>query len=117
MRTTRIITDLTVPDIEAAREFYTDFLGLKSQDLGLDWVTRFVSADGQAYAQLVTTDATAPMNPQVSVNTDDIEAAYAEAQERGYEIVYPLTKEPWGIRRFFVRAPDGNVLNINSHPA
>lgn len=32
-----------------------------------------------------------------------------------YEIVYPLTTEPWGLRRFFVRAPDGNVLNIVHH--
>jgi len=40
---------------------------------------------------------------------------YAEARRRGYEIVYPLTDEPWGLRRFFVRAPDGNILNIAGH--
>ncbi len=51
----------------------------------------------------------------ISVHTDDIEAAYAEAREGGYEIVHPITTEPWGVRRFFVRAPDGNVLNIGSH--
>jgi catechol 2,3-dioxygenase-like lactoylglutathione lyase family enzyme len=34
------------------------------------------------------------------------------ARRLGYEIVHPLTDEPWGVRRFFVRAPDGNVLNI-----
>jgi len=26
--------------------------------------------------------------------------------------VHPLTTEAWGVTRFFVRAPDGNVLNI-----
>ncbi len=41
--------------------------------------------------------------------------AYAEAQRRGYEIVHPLTEEPWGVRRFFVRAPDGTVFNVVSH--
>jgi uncharacterized glyoxalase superfamily protein PhnB len=46
---------------------------------------------------------------------DDVEAAYEDAQQRGLEIVYPLTTEPWGVRRFFVRAPDGNVVNIVSH--
>ena len=45
----------------------------------------------------------------------DVDEAYAEAQRRGYEIVHPLTEEAWGIRRFFVRAPDGNVINIVSH--
>ena len=46
---------------------------------------------------------------------NDIDEAYAEAKRRGYEIVYPLTEEPWGLRRFFVRDPDGNVINISSH--
>jgi hypothetical protein len=26
-----------------------------------------------------------------------------------------LTDETWGVRRFFVRAPDGNVVNIVRH--
>jgi uncharacterized glyoxalase superfamily protein PhnB len=46
---------------------------------------------------------------------EHVEEAYEEAKRRGFEIVYPLTTEPWGLRRFFVRAPDGNVININSH--
>jgi len=29
--------------------------------------------------------------------------------------VYPLTDEPWGVRRFFVRDPNGVVLNVMSH--
>ena len=45
----------------------------------------------------------------------DLEAAYDEARQLGYEIVHPLTIESWGVRRFFVRAPDGNVFNIVSH--
>jgi len=45
----------------------------------------------------------------------DVDAAYEETQRCGYEIVYPLQDEPWGVRRFFVRAPDGNVLNIVRH--
>jgi uncharacterized glyoxalase superfamily protein PhnB len=41
--------------------------------------------------------------------------AYAAARRRGYEVVHPLATEPWGIRRFFVRAPDGTVFNIAQH--
>lgn len=50
--------------------------------------------------------------------TEDTEAAkdfYEEARRRGLEIVYPLTDEPWGIRRFFVRAPGGHVINVPQH--
>ena len=51
----------------------------------------------------------------ISVKVDDVEAAHSQAQERGYEIVRPLTTEEWGVTRFFVRAPDGNVLNVVQH--
>ncbi|WP_344096904.1 VOC family protein [Microbacterium deminutum] len=50
-----------------------------------------------------------------SILTPDVTAAYAEVKQRGYEIVYPLTHEAWGVHRFFVRAPDGNVFNIVHH--
>ena len=39
----------------------------------------------------------------------------AEARRRGYEIVHPLTEEPWGVRRFFVRDPNGVVVNVVAH--
>lgn len=64
---------------------------------------------------VLTRDASAPVDPVLSVHTDDVEAAYREAQELGYEIVHPLTVEAWGVHRFLVRAPDGTGLNIVAH--
>lgn len=64
----------------------------------------------------MTQDATAPDDPVISVRVDDIAAADAQARERGDQIVHPLTTEEWGVTRFFVRAPDGNVLNLVQHP-
>jgi catechol 2,3-dioxygenase-like lactoylglutathione lyase family enzyme len=115
MHATSIMANLRVADIEAAKGFYTDFLGLGTEEFNLGWVARYTSADTRANVQLVTADASAPEDSVISVHTDDIEGAYDEARERGYEIVHPLTTEPWGVRRFFVRAPDGNVLNIVNH--
>jgi predicted enzyme related to lactoylglutathione lyase len=115
MRVTSIYTNLRVPDIAAARSFYAGYLGLDDESITMDWVTRFSSPDGGASVQLVTRDATAPEDSVASIRVDDVEAALAEARERGYEIVHPLTTEPWGVRRFFVRAPDGNVFNIAQH--
>jgi uncharacterized glyoxalase superfamily protein PhnB len=54
---------------------------------------------------LVSGDATAAVDSQLSVGVADIDSAYADAQRRGYEIVHPLTDETWGVRRFFVRDP------------
>ena len=113
---TGIVANRRVTDIEAAREFWVDFVGLRVETLGLDWVTRLTDADGRAQVQLVTADATAPVDSDLSVLVGDaIEDAWAEAQARGLDIVHPLTTEDWGVRRFFVRSPDGTVLNIVSH--
>jgi catechol 2,3-dioxygenase-like lactoylglutathione lyase family enzyme len=115
MRPIRVLTNLRVPDVEAAKGFYTDFLGLSTEEFSLGWVARYTSPETGASVQLVTRDATAPEDSAISVQTDDVDAAYAEAQRLGYEIVHPLTTEPWGVRRFFVRAPDGTVINIVHH--
>ena len=116
MRVTGIVANLAVGDIDAAQSFYRDYLGLDVEGFNLGWVAHYQSPDGRAHIQLVTGDATAPHDSVISVHVGaDVDAAYAEAKGRGYEIVHPLTEEPWGVRRFFVRAPDGNVINIVSH--
>jgi catechol 2,3-dioxygenase-like lactoylglutathione lyase family enzyme len=115
MRATGITANLRVADIETARSFYTDYLGLSTEGFNLGWVASYASPDNKANVQLVTHDETAPEDSIISINTDDIEGAYEEARKLGYEIVHPLTAEPWGVRRFFVRAPDGNVINIVNH--
>jgi predicted enzyme related to lactoylglutathione lyase len=113
---TGVKANLSVPDIGAARAFYADYLGLSVEEFNMGWVARFRSPDGRAVVQLVTHDATAPFDSAISVHVGDgVDEAYEEAKRRGFEIVHPLTTEPWGIRRFLVRAPDGNVININSH--
>jgi len=116
MQPTGITANLPVADLDQARDFYVDYLGLSDEGFNLGWVMRLSSPDGRAVVQLVTRDATAPVDSVISVHVgDEVEAAYEEAQRRGFEIVHPLTEEPWGVRRFFVRAPDGNVINIVSH--
>lgn len=115
MRVTQIIADLHVADLGAARDFYTDYLGLTIEEFNLGWVARYTSPDTGVNLQVMTRDATAPEDPVISVKVDDVEAAYAQAQERGLEIVHPLVTEEWGVTRFFVRAPDGNVVNITQH--
>lgn len=115
MRTSETIPNLHVDDIEAAGAFFGDVLGLTDQEMGLDWVTRWVDDESGAAVQLVTQDATAPEDSVVTVKVDDVEAAYAAAQTAGHEIVHPLTDEPWGITRFFVRVPGGAVINVAQH--
>jgi catechol 2,3-dioxygenase-like lactoylglutathione lyase family enzyme len=115
MRVTRITANLRVTDVDEAKSFYTDYLGLGTEEFNMGWVARYTSPDTGVNVQLVTRDATAPEDPVVSVHTDDVDGAYEEARRLGYEIVHPITTEAWGVRRFFVRAPDGNVVNVVAH--
>lgn len=115
VRVNGIIADIEVADIASAKDFYTDYLGLSVEEFNLGWVARYTSPDTGAHLQLVTEDATAPAVPVASIKVDDVDGAYEAAVQRGYEIVHPLTTEVWGVRRFFVRAPDGNVYNIVQH--
>ena len=116
MHPTGVTANLPATDISEVRAFFMDYLGLSVEEMNLGWVARFSTPDGRASVQVVTRDQSAPVDSQLSVHVgDDVDAAYEEAQRRGYEIVHPLTTEPWGVRRFFVRAPNGSVINIVSH--
>lgn len=115
MLVTRITTNLAVDDVEAAKDFYQDWMGLSVEEFNLGWVARLTSPENGEHVQLVSRDATAPEDSAISVRCEDVEQAYAEAQERGYEIVHPLNTEEWGVTRFLVRAPDGTVINVVQH--
>ncbi|WP_245988548.1 VOC family protein [Flexivirga caeni] len=110
-----LTVNLPVADIPEAAGFYRDFLGLTDEGFNLGWVAHRSAPQTGAAVQLVTRDATAPVDSAISVHVADVDAAYAEAQRRGYRIVHPLTHEEWGVRRFFVQAPDGTVVNMVSH--
>lgn len=104
-----------MPEIEEAKDFYAGFLGLSTEEFNLGWVARYTSPETGALVQLVTRDAVAPEDSVISVHTNDVDGAYGEARRLGYEIVHSLTTESWGVRRFLVRAPDGNIVNIVGH--
>ena len=51
----------------------------------------------------------------LSIEVADVDQAHRDAVKYGYPIVYPLTDEPWGVRRFHVVDPNGVVINVMSH--
>lgn len=106
-----VAADLPADDLASSAAFFEGVLGMREESLGLDWVTRFVGEDGER-VQVVVADATATVRPDLSVKVDDVEQAYDAARAAGLEILHPLTTEPWGVRRFFVRAPGGAVVNV-----
>lgn len=66
---------------------------------------------------LLTQDATAPVNPDVSVFDDGLRQALARVEQANLEVAHPFTDEPWGVTRFFYRASAGRVVNLGRHTA
>ena len=112
----RIVPNLATDDIATARSFYTSLLGLNVA-MDLEWVAT-LSSPNEPAAQLnliaVEREQPAPV-PDMSIEVADVDAVHASAVASGHEVVYPVTDEPWGVRRFFVRDPDGRVVNVLSH--
>jgi uncharacterized glyoxalase superfamily protein PhnB len=78
------------------------------------WIVTLADDDGRQLS-LMTRDASATVNPDVSVFVDDVRAAYVAAEAAGLEIVHPLQDEEWGVTRFFYRDSAGHVVNVGTH--
>ena len=113
---TRTVCYAVGTDLDASRHFYTKILGL---ELAMeDPILGFVSPANRS-AQILTPPADFDQ-PQPSFGVDlghpaAVDAAHAAAVDRGLRVVYPLTEEPWGVRRFFVEDPGGTIVNVLAH--
>jgi uncharacterized glyoxalase superfamily protein PhnB len=71
--------------------------------------------DPTAQITLVQKAGSAEPQPNMTIEVDDVDAVHAKAVGLGLQVVYPLTDEPWGVRRFFVTDPNSEVINVMSH--
>jgi len=101
--------------MDETRKFYTEFLGFDvAMDMG--WVLTFVSpTNSTAQITVVRKTEEATPQPNISIEVDDVDAVHAKAVALGFPIVYPMTDEPWGVRRFFIADPNGVIINVLSH--
>lgn len=113
----RAVPARTSADLAQSRAFYGDLLGFAvGMDMG--WIVNFVSPDTPtAQVIVMEEDRSAEVQPDMTVEVDDVDRLHDRAVELGYAVVHPLTDEPWGVRRFFVRDPDGTVVNVMMHHA
>jgi catechol 2,3-dioxygenase-like lactoylglutathione lyase family enzyme len=111
----RAVPNIASDKLEESRDFYAGLLGFQvAMDMG--WIVTFASpSNPTAQVSIVREDASAPVIPPVTVEVADVDAIHAEALRRGLEIAHPLTDEAWGVRRFFVKDPNGVVVNVASH--
>jgi uncharacterized glyoxalase superfamily protein PhnB len=117
MTVLRIVPNLHARDPGALAAFYRDLFGLDmAMDMG--WIAT-VASKGPMKPQLslMSEGGAGTGIPVISIEVDDVDRLYAAAVAGGHEIVDALTDEEWGVRRFFVRDPEGHLVNVLSHRA
>ena len=114
MTVRRIKPNILSDRFEESRAFYNGVIGLDGGD-GLDWILFFGTDQREVQLSVMKLDIKAHVHPDVSIEVDNVDEVYQRANKAGAEIVYPLTVEEWGLRRFFVRDPNGAVINVTEH--
>jgi catechol 2,3-dioxygenase-like lactoylglutathione lyase family enzyme len=106
---------LNVSDLRASLDWFA----------ALGWRTGFVWGEPPGFASVVSDEG----NGEVFLCLDcqgardvwmswflpsreELDAAYARARELGYEISLEPTDEPWRIREFHLRHPDGHTFRV-----
>jgi predicted enzyme related to lactoylglutathione lyase len=96
---------LNTSDVPRARRFFTEKLGLATEDDMGDEFSQFTTRDGTMWA-------VGKGDPGVSLflSVEDVDGAYRLWRERGVETVTEPSDQPFG-RTFAFKDVDGRVLN------
>lgn len=115
MKVKRIVANINTKDIAEAERFYHDVLGLELlMDHG--WIKTYGSNEKMSIQiSIASQGGSDTITPDLSIEVDDVDAAFERMKNAAFSIEYGLVDEPWGVRRFFVRDPFGKLVNILAH--
>ena len=110
----------TVPDLAAAKSFYSGNLGFEVV-FSNEWYVHLVSKSGVQVGFMLPEQ---PSQPPVfrksysgegvifSLEVDDVDSAYTAAKSNSLDIVLNLRSEDWGQRHFCIKDPNGAHVDI-----
>lgn len=116
---------LPVADAARAARYFCDVLGFE-----LDFIAgeppsyarvKHVPAAGHGeavYLRLwqVNVREARPWRGEIVIHVGyDLDGLHATYVKRGVEVIEPPTSQPWGLREFAVREPDGHVLRFSGY--
>ena len=115
MNVKRVVANFYTADPALADKFYGQVLGMKVlMDMG--WIRTYgVNAEMAVQVSFMSEGGSGTPVPDLSIEVDDLDAAFHALEAAGFAVEYGPTNEPWGVRRFFVRDPFGRLVNILSH--
>jgi predicted enzyme related to lactoylglutathione lyase len=101
---------LTTDDVPRARRFFTEQLGLSTEDDMADTFSQFTTREGTLWAIMKRPESSRPLDVELYLLVDDVDEAYRTWRERGVQTVTEPHDEPFG-RTFAFKEPDGRVLH------
>jgi len=113
----RVVPNLLCRSVEATRDFYVRLLGFEvAMDMG--WIVTLASPENPTAQISLSSGEPDPTNggPVLTIEVRDVDGVNARALAAQAEVVLPIRDEEWGVRRFFVRDPDGRVVNVMTQP-
>lgn len=116
MTVIRIVSNIAATSVEEVSKFYAELFEL---DVVMDhgWIVTLASGQAaQTQISIAMEGGSGTAVPDLSIEVEDVDAVYQRANSLGHTIEYELTDEPWGVRRFYLFDPTGQLLNILSHP-
>ncbi len=112
---------LPVTDAARAARYFRDVLGFEID---------FIAGEPPSYARVKKGDRTygdpvyirlwqcgrredAAWRGEIVIHVGrDVDGLYAAYVKRGVDVIEPPTSQPWGLREFAIREPDGHVLRF-----
>lgn len=98
----RIVPNIYSNNMEASKKFYTEFLEMELV-MDMDWILTFESRENpKAQISIFQNNENTLLENKaifLSIEVSDIEQWHERAKAQKIEIVYPLTIEPWGVKR------------------
>ena len=106
---------LAVHDVKRSVRFYVDVLGFAIVSEPAGWI--FVKKDD---CMIMLGECPDDMHPSklgchnyfAYLRVDDADAYHAQMQRAGVESLGAVENQPWGMREFGIRTPDGHRIRI-----
>jgi len=115
MKVKRIVANIDTSNIEMAKSFYQDVLGLDVL-MNHGWIVTYGSNDEMSVQiSFASQGGSQAPTPDLSIEVDNVDLCLERMKSAGFPIEYGPADEPWGVRRFFVRDPFGKLINILAH--
>jgi catechol 2,3-dioxygenase-like lactoylglutathione lyase family enzyme len=115
MTVKRVVANIAADDLDRAKKFYANILGLElAMDLG--WILTF-AADGAAALQIsiAKEGGSGTPVPDISIEVDNFTEVHQRVVAAGFRVEYGPRTEPWSLTRLYVRDPFGRLVNILAH--